>query len=139
MKTENSAFFQLGMKSYERRCRRFKLHHIKHNDEWKSNGHPMIIELQIRELLNQVLLFDETDGLRYSNNESFLKNNWIDSTTIMEIVLLVEATFGIEIQDNEIIPDNFDSIAKIAHYIRLKFAHELPEEFVSFSDEQEYK
>jgi acyl carrier protein len=102
----------------------------------------MEIESTIRNFLNETLLLDE-DSIQYTNDESFLKRNLIDSTTIMEIVLLVEANFGIEIQDNEIIPDNFDSVSKIANYVRSKLAqNQMPsgmsaEDFISLSDKRE--
>src|SRR5687768_4075284 len=102
----------------------------------------MEIEYVIRNFLNETLLLDE-DSIQYTNDESFLKRNLIDSTTIMEIVLLVEANFGIEIQDNEIIPDNFDSVCKIANYVRSKLPQpQMPsgmsaESFMSLSDKSE--
>jgi len=102
----------------------------------------MEIENTIRSFLNETLLLDE-NSIQYTNDESFLKRNLIDSTTIMEIVLLVEANFGIEIQDNEIIPDNFDSVSKIANYVRSKLAQTRissgmsAESFMSLSDKTE--
>ena len=38
----------------------------------------------------------------------------------MELILLVEEKFNLEVADEGIVPDNFDSVAKIAAYIRRK-------------------
>ncbi len=38
----------------------------------------------------------------------------------MEMVLFVEGNYALEIADNEIIPENFDSIAQLSSYVRAK-------------------
>lgn len=79
----------------------------------------MAIEAQIRNYLDQYLLF-AYDSLEYSNSDSFLARNLIDSTTVTELVFFAEDTFGIEVADVEITPDNFDSVDKLANFIRSK-------------------
>jgi len=39
---------------------------------------------------------------------------------IMELVMFIEETFAINIEDHEVIPDNFDSVSKVGNYIRKK-------------------
>ena len=39
---------------------------------------------------------------------------------IMELVMFVDENFGITVDDEELVPDNFDSISKLAAYIRRK-------------------
>jgi acyl carrier protein len=79
----------------------------------------MNIKIQIREFLNECLLY-YNDSIHFGDDESFLERNLIDSTTIMELVLFVEEKYNLEILDSEITPDNFDSISKIADYVRVK-------------------
>jgi acyl carrier protein len=38
----------------------------------------------------------------------------------MELVLFVEENFNIQVNDTEIVPDNFDSVQKLAAYVRRK-------------------
>jgi acyl carrier protein len=38
----------------------------------------------------------------------------------MELIMFVEENFHLEVADEDIVPDNFDSVAKIAAYIRHK-------------------
>ena len=42
----------------------------------------------------------------------------IDSTGILELVMFLEETFKFKIADTEVIPDNLDSINKIAAYVQ---------------------
>ena len=81
----------------------------------------MTVETQIRDYLNQYLLFID-DPSAYSDDDSFLGRNLIDSTTVMELVLFVEDTFGILVSDHEITPNNFDSVNQLACYVRAKLA-----------------
>ena len=64
-------------------------------------------------------MFSRT-GYPYPNDASFLENGIIDSMNVLELVMFVEETFGVKVQDSEIIPDNFDSVSKLAAYIAAK-------------------
>ncbi len=77
----------------------------------------MSVETEIREYLNQFLLFSG-DSFEYDNEDSFLENGIVDSVAVMELALFVEEKYGITVDDHEITPDNFDSVDKLAHYIR---------------------
>jgi acyl carrier protein len=77
----------------------------------------MSIELQIREYLIQNVLFSD-NAFEFDNNDSFLEKGIIDSVAVMELVFFVEEQFNIAITDHEIIPDNFDSVNNLAHFIR---------------------
>ena len=79
----------------------------------------MDIEAQIRDYLTENVLF--SDGpFGYDDNASFLEEGIIDSVAIMDIVMFVEETFTITIEDHEIIPDHFYSVNRLASYIRVK-------------------
>jgi len=53
-------------------------------------------------------------------DESFLENGIIDSTGVLELVTFLEETFSIKVQDEELIPDNLDSIRKVVAYLERK-------------------
>jgi len=55
-----------------------------------------------------------------ADEDSLLDKGIIDSTGVLELVAYLQTEFGIEIPDEEIIPDNLDSIAKITRYIQHK-------------------
>jgi acyl carrier protein len=79
----------------------------------------MSIEAQIREYLAENVLFSE-GVFEYSDDASFLEEGIIDSVAIMDFVVFIEKAFTIDIEDHEIIPDHFDSVNKVAKYIRAK-------------------
>ena len=77
------------------------------------------IENQIRQfLVENFVLSDQMDEIGF--DESLLENGVIDSTGILEVVFFVEDEFGIEIDNSEVLPENFDSINSLAAYIRRK-------------------
>lgn len=79
----------------------------------------MEIEAQVRKYVAQNLLFSD-NGFEYDDDDSFLQEGIVDSVGVLELVLFVEETFGVNVDDQEITPDNFDSVNKLASYIRSK-------------------
>lgn len=77
------------------------------------------IEEKIKSFISENILFTD-DGYPYKNEDSFLENGIVDSMNVMEIVAYVEDTYSIKIEDNEIVPANFDSVASISNFIRSK-------------------
>ena len=77
------------------------------------------IEETVRSFIAENILFSD-NGYVYSDDASFLEEGIVDSMGIMELVMFVGDTFRITIEDEELVPDNFDSISRLASYIRLK-------------------
>ncbi|WP_026597041.1 acyl carrier protein [Methylobacterium sp. 77] len=77
---------------------------------------------QVHSFVVETFLFgDVTSPLTYDG--SFIEHGVIDSTGILELVAFVEDTFGIVVADDEILPANFDSIAKVDAFVaRKRFA-----------------
>jgi acyl carrier protein len=46
----------------------------------------------------------------------------VDSTGVLEIIGFLEQTFGITVQDEEMVPANLDSIARMKAYVERKLA-----------------
>ena len=69
-------------------------------------------------MVERILAGDETR--KFTDDDSFLEGGLIDSTGVLELVLFVEETFGIKVEDEELIPDNFDSVNKIVEFARSK-------------------
>ena len=55
-----------------------------------------------------------------SDTDSFLENGIIDSTGVLELVLFLEETYNIKVEDDEIIPENLDSLENIASFVTSK-------------------
>lgn len=62
------------------------------------------------------------DGGHLSEEASFLRNGVIDSTGVLELINYVEETFDIRVEDEEVIPENFDSLRNISNYLESKLA-----------------
>ena len=78
-------------------------------------------ETKIREFILETFMEGESDA-DLGNESSFLEMRIIDSMGVLELVDFVEETYGIEVEDDELIPENFDSVSKLAAYIRRKAA-----------------
>lgn len=77
------------------------------------------IESLLRSFIADSLLF--TDGeLSLSNDESLIDRGVIDSTGIMELVEYVSRAFEIEVPVKDISQENFDSISRLATYVRAR-------------------
>jgi acyl carrier protein len=61
-----------------------------------------------------------TDDTKMSESDSLLEKGVIDSVAMVELVSFIEANFEIRIQDEELMPENFDSLASIATFISSK-------------------
>ena len=79
----------------------------------------MEIENKIKTYIAKNLLFSG-DEFKYSNDASFLEEGIVDSLGVMELVSFVEDQFGVSVDDQEITPDNFDSVTRLAAYIQHK-------------------
>lgn len=79
----------------------------------------MEIKEKIKSYIAQNLLF-RNDGYQYPDDTSFLEEGIVDSQGVMELVLFVEEEFGITVEDDEITPDNFDSVSLLTAYISRK-------------------
>ncbi|HTP25023.1 MAG TPA: acyl carrier protein [Anaeromyxobacteraceae bacterium] len=55
-------------------------------------------------------------------NDSLLDRGIIDSTGVLEVVSFLETEFGIVVLDQEMLPENLDSIVRIAAYVDRKRA-----------------
>ena len=79
------------------------------------------IKHAIRDFIETSFLFRE-GRQRLADDESLLGAGLIDSTGILELVSYLESEFGIAMQDDEIVPENLDSIGQIAAYVAMKQA-----------------
>jgi acyl carrier protein len=77
------------------------------------------IENQVREFIVENFLFGDSSR-QLDVRTSLIDNDLVDSTGILELVAFIEERFEVSVADNEIVPDNLDSIARIAAYVASK-------------------
>lgn len=66
----------------------------------------------------RTFFFGEDDKLQ--ENTSFLESGIVDSTGILELVAFLEEKFSIKMEDEELIPENLDSISNVVKYLQRK-------------------
>ncbi len=79
----------------------------------------MTIETLIQNFILENLLFTDDSG-QLAVDASFLEEGIVDSTGVLELVMFVEETFNVTVEDEEIVPENFDSVQRLARYVQLK-------------------
>jgi acyl carrier protein len=73
---------------------------------------------RIRSFIIENFLFGDDDNLK--DDASFLDEGIVDSTGILELVAFLEEDFGIRVEDEELIPENLDSINNVVNYLGRK-------------------
>lgn len=73
------------------------------------------LERAVREFIIQNFTFEDDGSL--TPEASLLDNGVIDSTGVLELITFVEETYGIKVEDNEIVPENLDSIRNVASFV----------------------
>lgn len=78
-----------------------------------------IIEQELRQFVIDSFMFGQQDTA-FSNEDSFLEKGLIDSTGVLELVAFLEQTYGFKLQDDEVTPENLDSVDRIAKFVQRK-------------------
>lgn len=55
-----------------------------------------------------------------ADDTSFMERHILDSTGFIELILFIEETFGVKVEDAEMLPENFDSLLNIEGYVERK-------------------
>ena len=56
----------------------------------------------------------------FSDDDSLMNNGIVDSTGILELVTFLEETYNFKIANDDIVPENLDSINRLRNYIQSK-------------------
>ncbi len=72
----------------------------------------------IREYIVENLLLGA--DVQFDNDESLLEAGVLDSTAVLEMIGFLGQFFSIRIEDNEIIPDNFETVNRMVAYLKRK-------------------
>jgi acyl carrier protein len=80
----------------------------------------MDIKDQVRDFVT--LNFYVADPKVLEDKASLLDQGIIDSTGVLEVIFFIEQTFGITVEDGEMLPENLDSIERISNFVVSKQA-----------------
>jgi acyl carrier protein len=76
-------------------------------------------ELELRQFIVENFLFGKEDA-PLANGDSLLELGIIDSTGVLELVSFLEQKYGFTIQDEELVPENLDSIDRLVRFVTRK-------------------
>jgi acyl carrier protein len=76
------------------------------------------IKLKVRSFVVENFLFGNANGLE--DDTSFLEAGILDSTGVMEVVAFLEQQFGVRVDEDELTPENLDSISSIGTFVSRK-------------------
>ncbi len=82
----------------------------------------MNVKQTIRHYLLENFLFTDNQAA-LKDDDSFLAAGIIDSTGVLEIILFIEETFSIKVNDDDMLPENLDSVDNLVAFVGRK--HEL--------------
>ena len=77
------------------------------------------IETDVREFVTDNFLFGRTN-VSLDGDDSLLEEGLIDSTGVLELVTFIEDRFDVTVEDEELVPDNLDSINRLITFIEGK-------------------
>ena len=79
----------------------------------------MTFDNKLRTFILENYLFTN-DQSKLKNSDSFLETGIIDSTGILEVITFIQDELNITIEDDEMIPENLDSVDNILTFIKKK-------------------
>jgi acyl carrier protein len=76
----------------------------------------------LKAVVRQFLLDNFVMGtnVTIADDASFMKGHILDSTGFIELIMFIEDTYGIKVDDAEMLPENFDSLNNIERYVTKK-------------------
>jgi acyl carrier protein len=76
---------------------------------------------EVRKFITDNFLFGvESKRFAFTDDDSFQERGIVDSTGILELVSYLQETYSITVSDEELVPDNFDSLSKVARFLARK-------------------
>lgn len=79
----------------------------------------MDFEKKLRNFILENYLFTDDDS-QLNNGDSFLESGIIDSTGILEVITFIQDELSITVEDEEMVPENLDSVNNILAYVQKK-------------------
>lgn len=76
------------------------------------------INKELRQFIVENFLFGRDDS--FSNEDSFIEMGVLDSTGVLELIAFLQKQYSIKMEDEEIVPENLDSIQRISVFVTRK-------------------
>ncbi len=74
---------------------------------------------ELRQFVIDNFLFGK-NGDSFTDDDSFLEKGIIDSTGVLELVAFLQSKYGMTIQDQDLVPENLDSIENLMRFVETR-------------------
>ncbi len=81
----------------------------------------MDLEQKIKGYILENYLFTD-DASALASEDSLLDRGIVDSTGILEVIMFLEEEFGVAVEDEEMVPENLDSVRNLVSFVQRKRA-----------------
>ena len=75
------------------------------------------IERDVRAFIAENFIMDD-DASELDDGASLTQSGVLDSMGVLELIMFIEERFGVQVPDEDTLPENLDSITRIADYVR---------------------
>lgn len=82
------------------------------------------LQPELRSYIVANYLFGQDDGFR--DSDSFWELGLMDSTGVLELISYLEEKYAISLESSEIVPENLDSVERLAQFVSRKIAESQP-------------
>lgn len=79
----------------------------------------LTVDARIEEFILSSFLFGDAERMP-SRTDSLLESGVIDSTGVLELIEFLEAEFGLQVLEDESVPENLDSIENLTRFVAAK-------------------
>ena len=80
-----------------------------------------LLAQELRRFITDNFLFGDSSGrFAFSDDDSFQERGIVDSTGILELVCHLQDKYAIAIEDEEIVPENLDSVFRVVRFVEHK-------------------
>ncbi|MFT3954860.1 MAG: acyl carrier protein [Piscinibacter sp.] len=76
---------------------------------------------ELRQYIQDNFIMGST-GTKFADGDSFMELHILDSTGFLELISHLEETYGFSVKDEEMIPENLDSLAALEAFVARKRA-----------------
>lgn len=77
------------------------------------------VEQKLRKIVTETFVVGG-DSSELRGDDSFIETGIIDSTGILQLVEFVEQEFSLKVEDDDLIPENLDSIDRLVAFVERK-------------------
>jgi acyl carrier protein len=77
------------------------------------------IKSQVRQFIADNFILG-AEGIALGDDDSFLEHQVLDSTGFLELISHLEETYSIKVLDDEMVPENLDSLRSVADFVARK-------------------